>query len=121
MANIQEFWQEVRRIEADLRQKHGGEVFVTSILNRDKNTSAGHTCSASPYLAAMGIVSQTHQLSTPEQIAAFKELQEKNLRTTQMEEQRKHKQYVVVVNQDQGAGYLPQPPAAAPALKQASK
>lgn len=114
MANIQEYWKEVRKTEADLATKFGGEVHVTSVFNRDKGTNAGSTCSASPYLAAMGIVNQTHRISTSEEVEGFKELQRDNLRRSTADEQRRKQQFIVVVdpNQSQGSTLQQMPPAA---------
>lgn len=100
--DIKEYYQEIERenkrlVRDLLAGKHPGQpepelvtddygesekrptaVYLTSVRNRDRNTTAGHVCllliwdaKGNPGLAATRIVEGTHRVSTPEEIDAY--------------------------------------------------
>lgn len=83
------------QLERDLPNQ---PIYITSVFNRDRNSTAGTTYTASPRNAARVITDGTHRLATPVEIAAFEELQQRNLEATLKSEQRKNKQFVVMVD-----------------------
>ncbi len=59
-------------------EKRPTAVYLTSVRNRDRNTTAGHVClvlvwdaKGNPGLAATRIVEGTHRVSTAEEIDAY--------------------------------------------------
>jgi len=99
--NVLPYWQAVNKIEATLPA--GETIFITSI---DKplmpGYQAGRTFECTRRNAAMRLVDQTHRLSTPEEIAAYRAEQAKRVETLRVEESlRQQKETrVVLVDRD---------------------
>ena len=94
------YYSDIRKLETELTERcNGNTVHITSVFNREKNSTEGATCSASAYNAARAIVDSTHRLATPEEVQSFARLQEKNRRESIDGEIRKRQQFVTVVNQ----------------------
>jgi hypothetical protein len=64
--------QDIREAAAKLMQEYPhGYLHVTSISNRERNSTAGHTVEVSVAQAGKLLVENTHRVATPEEIAAF--------------------------------------------------
>lgn len=108
MADIAKFYSDLRKLQASLEAEYPtGVVHVTSVENRQLNSLPGVTLSATAYNAARVITEGTHRLATKEEIAAFHTLQQDNHREASMAEQRRNKQFVVVVDPTQLAKTIP--------------
>lgn len=98
------YYQDLRATEEVLRSKSratDGVVYVTSVYHREKNSTAGQTLSAEPRNAARVITDGTHREATKDEVAAFHEQQQIELRKNVKMEQLKKQQYIVVVDQHQ--------------------
>ena len=78
-----------------------GAVYVTSLFNRERNSQAGATLSATIENAARVITDGTHRLATQEEVDAFIKMQEKNRAAVARSEQERTKQVVVFVDERQ--------------------
>jgi hypothetical protein len=54
-------------------------VFVCSVFNRDRNTTAGSVALANRRLGAQRIIEGTHKVATPEEIEGYLDLQKANM------------------------------------------
>jgi len=79
----------------------GGVVYVTSLFNRERNSQAGSTLSATVENAARVITDGTHRLATQDEVDAFIKMQEKNREAAARSEQERTKQVVVFVDERQ--------------------
>jgi hypothetical protein len=99
--NVLPYWQAVGKIEATLPA--GEVVFITSI---DKPLMPGHrvgvTFECARRNAAMRIVDQTHRLSTPEEVKAYREAQKQRAEALRVEEslRQQKESRVVLVDRD---------------------
>jgi hypothetical protein len=111
-----QYYNDLNKIAAKLEQDFPNQpVYVTSTFNRDRNSTAGVTLSASYRNAARVITDGTHRIATPAEVAKFIEMQEKNLENSIKAEQRKNKQFVVMVDPAAAglSNFSPQPQQAA--------
>jgi len=107
--DLREYFGDVRKIEKELEAKYPNRVvYITSIKNSMKNSTAGATFSAIPYNAARGIADETHREATAEEIQSFLDHQEKNRVTNQRSEAGKKKEIVVVMDRQQVREQFPQ-------------
>jgi len=98
--DVRQYYSDRRKIAVDLvKQFPDGIVYITSIFNRERNTTEGATCSVGIDNATRCLVEGTHRLATEEEIDRFNQLQETNRVEAAKGEQRKRQQYVVVVNE----------------------
>lgn len=74
-----QYWARVRKIEADLRANHPAGIWL-STLETDNGVKAGALVQALPFVAAQCLANKTHEVATPEQVAAHKERQETEAR-----------------------------------------
>lgn len=100
--DLREYFGELRKTETRLIDKFPNRVvFVTSVKNSSKNSTAGATYSTTPYNAARGLTDETHRESTTDEIEAFMAHQENNRVETQRSEAKKRKEIVVVMDRQQ--------------------
>lgn len=105
--DLKEYYKDLHQQEAELSRRFpDGEVHVTSVYNRERNSKAGRTVSATCYNAARVITDGTHRESTAAERESFFALQERNRITAIRQEQMKKQQYVVVVDPDQPANAI---------------
>lgn len=105
--DAKEYFQDLRQTEAGLTKKYKGNlVHVTSVKNREKNSTSGSTMSADAYNAARVITDGTHRIATSEEIKSFIDLQERNRVSAIKSEQRKRQQLVVLTDDRQPAEQL---------------
>lgn len=104
--DLREYYGEIRQIEKNLEKKHGSFLHITSVKNREKNSTPGRTNIATPYNAARGIVDETHREATEEEVKAFYQHQEHCRLDNMRSEARKKKEVVVVM--DRGGNNLPE-------------
>jgi hypothetical protein len=104
--DLRSYFDDLNATEAKLRAKSGslnGEVFVTSLFHRERNSTPGNVISATYRNAARVITDGTHRESTKEEIESFKAHQQEELEKSTVAEQLKKKQYIVVVDQKESA------------------
>lgn len=100
--DLREYFTGLRTTEAELAKKYPNRVvYVTSVKNSMKNTTAGATFSTTPYNAARGMQDETHREATAEEIQAFLDHQERNRVMNQRSEAGKKKEIVVVMDRQQ--------------------
>jgi hypothetical protein len=61
-------------------EKQPTSVYMTSVRNRERNTSAGHVCLATLEMAATRIVEGTHRVASAEEIEAYLKRQQEQKR-----------------------------------------
>jgi len=111
--NLQEYYGDLRAKRAELERKYpSGEVFVTSLFHRERNSTAGAVCSATLYNAARVITDGTHREATKEEIDLFLQHQQDQLRRNTAAEQATRKQFIVVLDKDNLPATLTPPPPA---------
>jgi hypothetical protein len=72
MLNPQKYFSAIadKRRELDAAYPNGF-LYIASVRNLDRNTTAGSVSEVSTILAARGIIDSTHRLLTAEEVAAF--------------------------------------------------
>ncbi len=109
--NLQDYFSDLRKTEADLERRHpDGVVHTTSLFHRERNSTPGSTLSASCRNAARVITDGTHREATPTEIEDFEARQQDELRRNTASEQKNKKQYIVVVDQKESSGLTPSKP-----------
>lgn len=74
MADLEQYFAAISEEKAKLDAAHyTGFVFMTSVRNLSKNSTAGSVCEVSTKMAAKHIVEGTARESTSQEIAAFKQ------------------------------------------------
>lgn len=97
---VKEYYSDIHKLQRELEEEfESGEIFLTSVFNRDKNSVAGCVSTASPENAARVIVDGTHRLSTDDEVKEYKKMLEDNRVAIAKAEQQKKQQYIVVVDQ----------------------
>ncbi len=82
-----EYYAEVRKMAARLDEQFPqGFCVLTSVANRDKNTVAGNVTEAANDNAARCLVEGTHRLATEDEVAEWREHQERNRQVAQTTE-----------------------------------
>ena len=101
--NLKDYYNDLRKVEADLEKRFPeGVVHVTSVFQRERNSTPGCTLSAACRNAARVITDGTHREATPAEIEAFLKHQQDELRKNTVSEQKNKRQYIVVVDQKEG-------------------
>ncbi len=107
--DLTEYFGNVRRTERELIVAHPDRiVYVTSLKNSMRNSTAGTTVAATPYNAARCMVDETHREATEDEVRGFFEHQERNRIESQRSETRKKKEIVVVMDRGQAAEEFPE-------------
>lgn len=102
--DLKEYYNDLRKHEARLEVKHpDGIVYVTSVFHRERNSTAGSTLSATCRNAARVLTDGTHREATDDEISSFLQRQQDELRRNAAAEQKNKRQYIVVVDQHEGA------------------
>jgi len=105
--DIKQYYGDISKKRAELEEAYeSGEVYLTSLFHREKNSTAGQVSTATPENAARVLVDGTHKLSSEDEVAAYKKLLERNRTEIAKAEQLKKQQYIVVVDQKQSASEL---------------
>lgn len=99
MADIKEYWREVRSVEATLLASLGQDkqsvVYIVSVENKSKGTSAGSVCEADIETAARMIVDGTHKVASESEVAAWKTHQEQTFKANQALELERKQQFAM--------------------------
>lgn len=95
-----EYFDEVHKVEAELEAKYSkqGYVYVTSVRNLEKGSTAGATVSATFRIAALNMVKGTHREAVQSEIDVFLERQNEELRKSTLADQRKGNTTYVVLD-----------------------
>jgi hypothetical protein len=89
MADIKEYWRQVRIVEAELRAAHpSGCLFTTPTNDPQKNTCGGDAVHVTIEVAARGIVEGKSRVATEAEIATHKRHSEENLARSQAQDLR---------------------------------
>lgn len=95
--DLKQYFQDLRAKQAELERSHpDGVVHVTSLFYRERNSTPGATASASTRNAARVITDGTHRESSEEEVDAFYQRQQDQLKLNIRAEQQKKQQYVIV-------------------------
>jgi hypothetical protein len=94
------YFDDYKKNVAKLEKEHpDGVVHVTSLFQRDRGSTPGSTASATCTNAARVITDGTHREATEEEIDAFYQRQQDELRKNIRAEQAKKQQYMVVMGE----------------------
>lgn len=89
------FWQKKLKIEATLGD---GPIFITSIEDGLPEMIGGVVVEAARGVAAHRIAAKTHRLATDEEIAAFKQEQDRRAQELRVQEERKKERSTLVLS-----------------------
>jgi hypothetical protein len=89
--NIYEYWQGVRQVAATLPET----VYIVSVDNQVRGTSAGMVCACTREVAARRIFEGTHRLAAEEEIAAYLASEDAERRRIVEEEYRRKQQFAL--------------------------
>jgi hypothetical protein len=107
--DLNAYFADKRVCEAELRQgRPHNVVYITSLFHRDRNSTAGTTVSASCANAARVITDGTHRIATPDEIKAFQDRQQEELRRNTVSEQMNKRQFFVVLPNSAGESMVAQ-------------
>ncbi len=95
--DLKQYFTDLNEKEAELKSKHADNiVHVTSLFYRERNSTPGTTASANCRNAARVITDGTHREATEDEVAAFYDRQDEELKRNIKSEQTKKQQYVIV-------------------------